>query len=484
MRCRGNPRFGHERSPSPRSGVTFLPRQTYSLQHCQRVGDVSRRVVRRADAMILPVLNEELKVIQRIPTVTAILLATVAIAQENAAPKAEPKKPARAKAPEVLRNAVDPYVPTAERARFFRAAGKDNELTAEEFAADRKRTSPFVRKFDHWPMLIRFDKDRNKTIDWFEADRYRRQVRAMVLEAFDTKKDRRLTGKERAAANKALSSEKFLAARLSRGKPRVAPGGASVYQKQMVERYDRDKDGEISDEERRKAFAEMRERDRKRMLEEYDKDADGELGDDERAAMRNDQARPWKEKIREWQLRDHDHDGDGELDEDETAELKVAEAKFAETMKGVGRTFELRTSDFDGDGEVTADERKRAREQWNAGMIFKALARVTKYVDEDGDGTASPEEWLAFRKRSTVLVMDWMERSGLKYDADNDGRLNSDERDVLMRGIVRDTEARLARHDSNKDGILDPDELLDMIEGLMDEIGLRPLARRGEGPPR
>ncbi len=434
--------------------------------------------------MVLPVLNRELKVIQRILTVAVILLATVAIAKDEAAPKAEPKKPAATKAPEVLRYAVDPYVPTAERVKFFRAAGKDNELTAEEFAADRKRTSPFVRKFDHWPMLIRFDKDRNKTIDWFEADRYRREVRVMVFEAFDTKKDRKLTGKERTAANEALSSEKFLAARVGRRKPRVASGGGDRYQRQMVQRYDRDRDGEISEEERQRAFAEMRERDRRRALEEYDRDGDGELGDDERAAMRSDEARPWKEKIREWQLRDYDLDGDGELDEDETADLKAGEAKFKETMEGVGKMFELRTSDFNGDGEVTADERKKAREQWNGEMIFKALGRLSKYADEDGDGTASQEEWVAFRKRAGSVLMEWMEEAGLKYDADNDGRLNADERDTLMRGIQRDTEARLRRHDVNKDGILDPDEILDMAEGFLDEIGLRPLTRRGEGPPR
>jgi len=146
-----------------------------------------------------------------LPTLFVILLTGApALAQGAAAPD---------KAPDVLRNAVDPYVPGAERGRYFRAAGVDNELTADEFAADRKRTTPFVRTFDHWPALVRFDKNANGTIDWFEADAYRRDVRKKVFDAFDTNDDRRLSPIERAAANKALTSEKFLAAGLGRGRP-------------------------------------------------------------------------------------------------------------------------------------------------------------------------------------------------------------------------------------------------------------------------
>ncbi len=401
--------------------------------------------------------------------IVAVVLVTVgpALAQEK--PAAKP-----AAAPEVMRNAVDPYVPAVERARFFMAAGKDNELTAEEFAADRKRKNPFVRKFDHWAMMIRFDKNRNKTIDWFEADMYRRQVRKEILEVFDITKDKKLRGGERAKANAALATEKFLAGRLRHGEPR--PAFAGSYHKKMLERHDTDKDGQISDEERRAAFAAMRERGRQHMLERYDKDQDGELSAEERAAMRADRAGPWKAKIREWQLRDYDHDGDGELDEEETAELKVAEEKFKATMKDVGRMFELRLTDLDGDGEVTAEERAKVRDQWR-GMMFKGLARVTKYADLDGDGTASPDEWIAFRERASVKVMNWMEAYGLKYDKDDNGRLDSDERDALMKGMRDNAEARLNKYDADKNGLLTPDETLDMAEGFLQEVGLDPRDR-------
>ena len=401
--------------------------------------------------------------------VMVLLAGGSAFAQAEAKP--EPKKLVVAKAPDVVRNAVDPYVPAVERARFFRAAGKDNELTAEEFAADRKRTSPFVRTFDHWPMLIGFDKNSSKTIDWFEADMYRREVRKKIIAAFDKVKDNRLKDAERTAANAALTSEKFLAARLGRGAPRAAFGGG--YHKRMVERYDRDKDGDISDEERKQAFAEMRERGRQRMLDQYDKNDDGEIDADERRAMRQDRAGPWKEKIREWQLRDYDLDGDGDLDEKETAELKAAEEKFKVAMKRVGESVKLRMTDIDGDGKVTPEEEKAVRDKWRGGgMIFKAMARFSKYADADGDGTASPEEWMALRKRGSEALMWWMDNYGLKYDANDDGRLDARERDALMKGIAADVEARMTKYDANKDGHIEPDEALDLAEGFIDELGL------------
>lgn len=427
--------------------------------------------------MALSFLTGDYDMKQHLLTVIVILLAGVAArAQEKSAPKTEPKKPVVLKAPEVLRNAVDPYVPAVERARFFRAAGKDNELTAGEFVADRKRTLPFARKFDHWPMLISFDKNGNKTIDWFEADMYRREVRDKVLAVFDTVKDRRLKGKERTAANAALTSEKFLASRMGRGGPR--PRFAGRYRQDMIKRYDANGDGEISEAERQKAFADMRERGRQRMLDRYDKNDDGELDDEERAAMRSDQRGPWQAKIREWQLRDYDLNGDGELDEKESAELKVAEAKFRKTIEGIGKTVRLRMEDINGDGEVTAEERQAVRDKWR-GMMFTAIGRFSKYADTDGDGTASPDEWIEFRKRASVKGMEWMESYGLKYDANDDGRLDADERDTLMKGLRDDVDARMAKADANKDGHIEPAETLDMIEGFLDEIGLRP-KRKGD----
>ena len=62
------------------------------------------------------------------------------------------------------------YNPVAERIKFFAAAGKDSELSDKEFNSDRTKGNGFVRKTDSWSAMLKYDKDRNKTIDWFEAD--------------------------------------------------------------------------------------------------------------------------------------------------------------------------------------------------------------------------------------------------------------------------------------------------------------------------
>jgi hypothetical protein len=58
----------------------------------------------------------------------------------------------------------------------------------------------------------------------------------------------------------------------------------------MLDKYDKDKDGKLSTDERR-AMMEARQ---KEMLEKYDKDKDGKLSDEERAEARKDMPpMPW-----------------------------------------------------------------------------------------------------------------------------------------------------------------------------------------------
>ena len=101
--------------------------------------------------------------------------------------QAQDKKPEEKKASsseattDVLKDAVDPFVPGKERARFLKAAGVDTELDAKEFAANAKVADGFARAFDKWSNLILFDRNSDKKIDWFEANAYRRAVRAAPL---------------------------------------------------------------------------------------------------------------------------------------------------------------------------------------------------------------------------------------------------------------------------------------------------------------
>src|SRR5690349_18365991 len=76
-----------------------------------------------------------------------------------------------------LVGAVDPLLLEGERGKFLRAAGADSEITKEEFDVDGKRTDGFVRPFDRWEQLAKFDHDHNRTIDWTEALAYRQAMR-------------------------------------------------------------------------------------------------------------------------------------------------------------------------------------------------------------------------------------------------------------------------------------------------------------------
>jgi len=117
-----------------------------------------------------------------------------------------------AKAPDDLcKYLVDPYEWVNQKARFFKAAGPDNELTAKEFAANKSKADGFVRRFDSWKSLSGFDKDQNKSIDWIEAGAYRRDLRRRLLAAYDANKDGKLVGAERTAANSALARGRIAA---------------------------------------------------------------------------------------------------------------------------------------------------------------------------------------------------------------------------------------------------------------------------------
>ncbi len=274
------------------------------------------------------------------------------------------KKPATST--DICIDAVDPYNPGAEKMKFFKAAGVDIELSAEECEADRTREKCFVRKFDSFKSMLPFDKDGSGTMDWFEIDDYRRDLRRRVLEGYDLNDNGMLDGDERLAASKALLTGKLVTARKqysyrkSKGKKSsedpwasigAAPekskskskssSGKSKYgskekkasdtssreqkrQAALVKRWDRDRDGKLSEKEK----AEMEEyyKKKKQQAEEYkkkkdefrkraDANGDGQLDTSERKA--------YYELIKEYIIqRRYDRDGDGQLNEKERAELE------------------------------------------------------------------------------------------------------------------------------------------------------------------
>lgn len=406
-------------------------------------------------------------------TKTLLIAMLLAVAGATA-PGAQPKSKVPAKVGDLCKGAVDPYESGAERDRFFQAAGVDGELSEKELTANKSKKKPFVRSFESWKTMSAYDSDRNGTLDWFEADRYRRQLRKRVLAAFDQNKDKKLTGKEREKASLALAAGKVSAAP-ARSKPTkrvVIPTTGPA----MLARFDNDKDGEISDEEKGRILKAMAEQEHLAMLERYDADGDGELNEEERGALIADRAGPWKKAIRKWHLRDFDVNNDGEIDEDEKAAVEAYRKKFTDMMKGIG----LRMTDMDGDGEVSDEEKEALKKEWKE-VAFIAMAKRFQYMDANGDGQITAQERQSLEKRTQRGTIRWIDRFSEKFDEDGDGRLNQTEREALIAGTQEEIMRRVKKFDANEDGRLEPREAIDLMEGFAKEIGLRAHAAKGKG---
>ncbi len=88
---------------------------------------------------------------------------------------------------------------------------------------------------------------------------------------------------------------------------------------EVIEKFDKDGDGKLNEEEREAAKAgrkEMMEARKKEMIAKFDTDGDGELSEEEREAA--------KAARKQMMLEKFDKDGDGELSDDEKAEMRKA----------------------------------------------------------------------------------------------------------------------------------------------------------------
>ena len=359
---------------------------------------------------------------------TAILVVSVfgsaAFAETESEPAAKP-------ATDLCKDAVDPYEWIGQKTRFFAAAGPDNELTEKEFAANKQKTDGFVRSFDTWKAIATFDKDGNKSIDWLEADAYRRALRNKVLAAYDANKDRKLTGDERTAANKALAEGKVSAARTA-GRVRGSWAG------------------------------------REDMIKQYDKDGDGKLSEAEQQAARE----AWRAR---WELRRYDANRDGKLDEKETAARDKARAEREERRKEFMKRF-----DKNENGRIDSDERAGIGEYYRQQRRKRELERY----DKDGDGELSDEEKAARDEERRKRIAEWRARSEMRrYDADRDGKLDDEETAARDKGRAEREERRkefIKRFDKNNDGELNDEERRAMGEYWRSRFG----RGRGRGGPR
>ncbi len=393
--------------------------------------------------------------------------------------KKDKKGRTQAQVKDICKDCVDPYNPTAERARFLTAAGVDSELDAKEFETDKARDDGFVRRFDTWKGMLAFDKDSNNTIDWFEADAYRSDVRKRVLLVYDANKDGRLKDKERESANKALSAGKLskvskksgtLKVGKVRGRPSDTRGGGSrpsvrtgpliirsvgggqgsvtiggsaavgqLSQEMRLRMFDKNKDGKLDNDE--KAAMAKWEKDSKKRREEWarkaakwqklndklrkkhDKNGDGQLDEAERKAYYEEYRK--RAKIVQW-----DKDGDGQLSDAERQEMEAKQAEWKKRAEESRRKWMLQQWDKDKDGqmseeETAAMEANQAEMKKRAERYRRVYEELRKKHDKDGDGKLDEDERKAYYEeyRQRAKIMRW--------DKDGDGRLDEDERKTM-----------------------------------------------------
>lgn len=440
--------------------------------------------------------------------VTAWMPARAADANSSSQPAAvrdsSPQASQPAGAPDSLGGAIDPYQPGTERAAFFKAAGVDNELDAKEFAAARKALAgakarpagAFIRPFDDFKAMLAFDKNQNGTIDWFEAEAYRQDVRRRVLAAFDTNRDGWLTGRERAAANDMLTAGKLpgnspaAAERVRIDEPTTAPAGTDSavdeikermarLRRQMFSKYDLNGDGHI-DADEQKAMIDAVAKEAQAELDDltarrFDADGDGRLDERETAAMEEALAegKARDEKARyERDLRRFDANGDGKLDAQESAALAEAnELRLAEARHWREQA-DLQRFDFDGNGKLDEQEQLLAdieavrrdvyaqagnraddgRQNWQATAEQWRL----RNFDADGDGKideAERSEVQKFEKQFRDIGQSFQRRMG---DLDGDGEVSEEEQQAMRKEWQKSSWTIFAKSfrymDTNGDG--------------------------------
>ncbi len=369
-----------------------------------------------------------------------------------------------ARAADALSGAVGPYDPIAERNRFLDAVGRDNELSKEEFDALKGKDGSFVRSFDRWESLLRYDADRNGTIDWLEADRYRSDLNKKMLKAYDADGDGRLTGQERSAAAKTLANPPDDSPRAKTDPPKL---GEWPDEQVLIERFDKDGDGKLSTRERRVAINSLRFERAQAILAAYDENDNGELDASEIDALKKGMRERKRRRRDEWRVRLFDDDRDGQLNETEQRNAQQAQ----KAIEALGKRMKRDMMDADGDGQITKAETVQAMQRF--GPAMKRLGdRMQRVADTDGDGEISMLERAVADAHRTDLTHAYLVKVARRADTDGDGRFSASEREGILAEFQKEYARRLVKHDLDRNARLSPEEAERLVIELMEDIGV------------
>ena len=351
--------------------------------------------------------------------VVAGCIASACLVQAKETKTDKPGEKAEAKEVKLVKPAktvkkLPPYNPVAERAKFFTVAGKDNEIDAKEFAAAKGKKNGFVRETDTWSGIAKYDKDKNRTISWFEADAYRRAERKIAQATVTT-----ITGQAIPAAGGGTGR--------GEGTRRWSASDPAT-----IKQYDKDGDGKLNSAERSAAWGARAEGMRQDFMKRYDTDGDGKFDEKEQAAIRDS----FRARMADWGRRAaerrYDKDGDGKLSAEEKAAMETGEAKRTAERETRRKEF-IAKYDKDGDGEISTEERGAI------GADFRRRWAERRY-DKDRDGKLSAEEKAAMEAGEAQRAAERAKRDKErleKYDKDKDGKLSDEERRAMygdMRG--------------------------------------------------
>jgi Ca2+-binding EF-hand superfamily protein len=359
---------------------------------------------------------------------------------------------ASSQAKDLANGPVSPYNAGDERSRFLAAVGLDNELSAQEFQADLAKGNNFVRSFDNWQVLLKYDANKDNQISWIEADAYRMDLSREAVKAYDANGDRRIHADERAQLNADLAAGKLPGKFAEEVKPSAKPGGRKdphrgkssaagnqprgapndaqtgsrrqrmqEARKKMVQEMDTDGDGDVSRKERQAWRAKKRQEWQRKRIEKYDTDGDGQLSQAEREAKMQQLRQEMMQRMRERLEKKHDANKDGQLSAEEGAKVQEEYDRIVSRMKAVQdarrahQNALLKRFDADGNGELSKEE-KQTMSQTLRDEGRRAWEAFSSKADADGDGTATREERRDYFRKLTAA-----------YDADGDGRLSPEE---------------------------------------------------------